>query len=206
MTLYEMQQKIVEAIKKYGEKPLHDWNNTTLLNWEWNLLHELKAIDNKKILCDYPSFCIMNREKGENIFEDMGGNLDIINQAVRDFNSRQPLKSKQIAIVWWWPRTYYLFQKAKKEMYKAKEITEKHFQDNPTIQNHEQIDRLLAPIEQKEKRLRALKSMGRGLLNYINSNKYRKTNKSKLLLQKINNKIKKIDYLIEISKPANASE
>jgi len=53
----------------------------------------------------------------------------------------------------------------------------------------DKINRILKPINNKEKRLLALTKMKQGLLNYINSKEYQVTKVSKTLLAKINNSI-----------------
>lgn len=55
------------------------------------------------------------------------------------------------------------------------------------------IQRILSPIKQPEKRLRALQEMRKGLLKYINSPDYQGTNKPLKLLEKIEYKIKTIE-------------
>lgn len=62
----------------------------------------------------------------------------------------------------------------------------------PIPKDPNQINRVLSPIQQKEKRKRALESMKRGLLNYINSSEYQGTEAPKRLLNKIEYKLKTI--------------
>lgn len=116
MNIQEMKSKIREYQKKYKTTPLRQWQFTNLANWEYMLLTEIGAIDNKGIVADYPVLRVKSDKDDYTI--DKEGDMHRLIRAKEDFNNKNGKEKAMIVSV---PRKYTIFRDALREMEEEKE-------------------------------------------------------------------------------------
>lgn len=107
-----MKNKIREYKKKYKTEPLQKWEGTIMSNWEYNLLNDIGAINDKGIVCEYPVIEITKADGGKRI-EDLGGDIQQVKIALIGYNEQ---KNKEQARIKYVPRKYTEFRHAQEEL------------------------------------------------------------------------------------------
>lgn len=123
--IWEVKNLIPEYQKKYNDyKNTIEWNNTLLLNWEYNLLVHIGAIDALGILNNYPLL------KVGDSYQDYDGDVSLIKQKVDEINTDSRIKNK--AEISFCPRGYSIWTEIQKEK-AEKEAAQKRAKENNSV-------------------------------------------------------------------------